>query len=70
MCTKCKAEVGIGKDYCKCGNVINPRLMSKIDRNDEQIMSVKKVLDYGMNNKETKDKLTGLLAEIVGKMKG
>jgi len=66
ICPKCGNSVLPEKDFCVCGALVNIRA---IDRKSKELDNVKKVLDFGMNSPETKDKLAELLTEIVGKMK-
>jgi len=66
---KCGAQVSPEESFCsKCKALVNPIAISKADRDDERVMSVKKVLDHGLNDPATKDKLALLLQEIVSRM--
>jgi hypothetical protein len=65
LCPKCGKELNFEQDKCDCGHIINERILNESDRKEEKIANVKKVLDYGLNDPKTKDKLASLLKEIV-----
>ena len=68
-CPKCGKENRLEVYRCvSCRACLKEKVISQHDRDDEAISNVKKVLDFGMKNEDTKDKLAGLLQEIVRKM--